>query len=89
MVSDTNFDSRMSRFTLALFIDSGAYEANPKDGTDFQYGYLQGCDYYFGLFKKVLKTKVKKKDLKGKKSKKKKYLNKLKKVGEINPKIIK
>ena len=81
MVSDTNFDSRMSRFTLALFIDSGAYEANPADGTDFDYGFQQGCDYYFGLFKKVLKTKVEKKDFNGKKIKKKaKYLNKLKKV---------
>lgn len=86
MVSDTNFDSRMSRFTLALFIDSGAYEANPKDGTEFQFGYQRGCDYYFGLFYKVLEAEVAKKDFRGKRVKKKlkgknKYLYKLQKVG--------
>ena len=85
MVSDTNFDSRMSRFTLAIFNDSGAYEANPVDGTDFQHGYQRGCDYYFGLFKKVLNAEIKRKDLKGRKIKKKlngksKYLDRLKMV---------
>lgn len=86
MVSDTNFDSRMSRFTLALFVDSGAYEADTKDGTDFQYGYQRGCDYYFGLFKKVLKAEVRKQDFLGGKVKKrlrgkKKYLDRMKRVG--------
>ena len=85
MVSDTNFDSRMSRFTLAIFIDSGAYEADPHDGTDFQYGYHRGCDYYFGLFKKVLNAEVRKQDFSGNNikkyiSKKEQYLDRKKKV---------
>lgn len=86
MVSDTNFDSRMSRFTLALFVDSGAYEADPRDGTEFQFGYQRGCEYYFGLFRKVLDAEVDREDFKGKRVKKKfkgkkRYLNKLRRVG--------
>lgn len=47
MVSDTNFDARMSRFTLAIFQDSNMYEADPKDSEHFDPGRALGCDYYF------------------------------------------
>lgn len=47
MVSDTNFDARLSRFTLAIFQDSDMYEADPRDSEHFDPGRALGCKYYF------------------------------------------
>lgn len=86
MVSDTNFDSRITRFTLALFIDSGAFQAAPGDGAEFQFGFGRGCEYYFGLFRRVLRAPVEQRDLAGRAPRgrlrgKKKYTDQLRRVG--------
>jgi hypothetical protein len=58
MVSDINFDSRLSRFTLAIFQDSGMFEANPRDGQQLDGTFQKGCQIFDRIIQRTLGPSV-------------------------------
>ena len=57
MVADVTIDARLSRFTLAIFKDSGVYETDPKDAEVLEAGYKTGCAYFYSIMDTIISKK--------------------------------